>query len=99
LRKHQFVKTDCNCLRKATYLTCKFCGTVEYCGLKEARSLVRELAECPSPNAPELPSVEFFKVRMGATVNCLAPDYATWQQDQPGKGPDMPDSPVSPRPS
>ena len=40
-------------------------------------------AECKSPDAPEIPTVELFKVKMGATVDCLSPDYETWQDTQP----------------
>ena len=82
MRKHQFVKTNCNCLRKATYLTCKFCGTVEYCSFKEAQALSLEQATCESPNAPEVPNAVYFKARMGGSLDCLAPDYETWQDQQ-----------------
>ena len=75
MRKHEFVKTNCNCLRNATYFKCKYCGAIEYCGIKEIRALTAEQASCPSPDAPEVPKVDGFKCKMGGTLDCLAPDY------------------------
>ena len=85
MRKHQFVKTNCNCLRNATYLTCKHCGTIEYCSIREVRMLSGEQAECSSPDAPEVSRGDAFKCKMGGTLDCLAPDYETWQQEETAK--------------
>lgn len=81
MRKHQFVKTNCNCLRNATYLKCKFCGTVEYCSTREIRALTMEQATCASPEAPEVPRSEVFKSKLGGTFDCLSPDYETWEKE------------------
>lgn len=93
MRKHQFVKTDCNCLRKATYLKCKHCGAMEYGSPQEVRMFSLEQATCSSPEAPEVPKVEVFKCKMGATLDCLAPDYETWSKGREPEaciGPDCP---------
>lgn len=82
MRKHQFVKTNCNCLRNATYLTCKHCGAIEYCSIREVRALTAEQAACSSLDAPEVSSVDAFKCKLGGTLDCLSPDYETWQHDK-----------------
>lgn len=82
MKKHQFVKSDCNCMRKATYFTCKHCGTVEYCGLEEIRTLDAYRAACTGEGAPEATPAEAFKSKMGGGVDCLAPDYETWERDR-----------------
>lgn len=79
MRKHQFVKTNCNCLRNATYLKCKFCGAMEYCGPDEVRELTVEQAECSSSLAPEVSKVDLFKSKLGGTFDCLSPDYETFE--------------------
>lgn len=83
MRKHQFVKTNCNCLRNATYLKCKFCGTMEYCSPLEVRFLTEEQADCPSPDAPEVSKVDAFKGKLGGTFDCLSSDYETWEEGCP----------------
>lgn len=82
MKKHQFVKTDCNCPKRATFFTCKHCGTVEFCGFDEVQHLDMYRATCLGDGAPEATPAEAFKSKMGGTVNCLAPDYETWQYEQ-----------------
>jgi len=80
VRKHQFVKTDCNCTRKATHFECKFCGTREYRSAHELTRLTRAQAECESRNAPDAPPKEAFKAALGGTFDCLSPDFETYNQ-------------------
>ncbi len=82
MKKHQFVKTDCNCAQRATYFTCKFCGTVEYCSQREIRALDALRAVCTSLEAPDVPPVEKFRTAMGGTFDCLAPDFETWEAEK-----------------
>lgn len=86
MKKHQFVKADCNCLRRATYFTCKYCGTVEYCSLQEIKTLNLYRATCKSDKAPDASHAEEFKSKFGGTIDCLAPDFETWEKDQKAKG-------------
>ncbi len=72
MRKHQYVKEDCNCSRKATYYRCKFCGELEYKSPRELQRLNSTQASCSSPNAPEVPAHESFKGMLGGTFDCLA---------------------------
>ena len=83
MQKHQFVKEDCNCSRKATYFRCKFCGDMEFKSSQELRFLNSAQAACSSPNAPTVPAHEVFKGLLGGTFDCLAPDYETYQQKNP----------------
>lgn len=83
MKKHQFVKTDCDCTRRATRFVCKHCGTYDYKSPKEIRKMSLVQAECSHPDAPDIPPAEKFKCHMGGTVDCLAPDYETYMQ---GKG-------------
>lgn len=83
MRKHQFVKADCNCPRRATYFTCRHCGDVEYGSREEIRRLSAHQATCTSPDAPEASPAETFKSRMGGTFDCLAPDWDTWDSGAP----------------
>ena len=87
MKKHQFVKTDCNCPRRATYFTCKHCGVVEYCGKQEIQSLDMHRAACTGKDAPEATPSETFKSRLGGTIDCLAPDYETWDAAQKSETP------------
>ncbi|MGJ3523201.1 hypothetical protein ACR4XJ_09200 [Nitratidesulfovibrio sp. D1] len=77
MRKHQFAKVDCNCTRRATHLKCIHCGVMEYRSLDEARRMSQGQAECPHPDAPQVPPQERFRTMMGGTLDCLAPDYDT----------------------
>lgn len=86
MRKHQFVKQDCNCLRKATYFTCKHCGAVEYCSLDEVRALHADRATCMSENAPSVPPADAFRSKLGGCIDCLAPDYDTWDKERKDRG-------------
>jgi len=83
MKKHQFVKEDCNCSRRATYFRCKFCQSMEYKSPQEIRALNSAQATCPSPNALAVPAQEAFKGLLGGTFDCLAPDYETYMRDNP----------------
>ena len=83
MRKHQFVKEDCNCTRRATYFRCKCCGTMEYSSPKYLRVLNSAQAACSSPDAPEVPPVEVFRGMLGGTFDCLAPDFETYLRREP----------------
>lgn len=78
MRKHQFVKEDCNCVRKASYFRCKHCGAMEYKSLREIRALGSVQASCSCLEAPQVPPQEVFKGLMGGTFDCLSPDYETY---------------------
>jgi hypothetical protein len=82
MKKHQFVKSDCNCPRRATFFKCKHCGSLEYCGIEEVRHLDAYRATCTHADAPEASPAESFKSKMGGTIDCLAPDYETWDKEQ-----------------
>jgi hypothetical protein len=83
MKKHQYVKEDCNCSRRATYFRCKFCGEVEYKSPNEMRTLNSTQASCSSPDAPEVPPQEVFKGLLGGTFDCLAPDFETYMRNNP----------------
>ncbi len=85
VKKHQFVKADCACARRASVYTCKYCGTMEYSSLEELRQMQGMKAVCPGEGAPEALPMEVFKERMGGAFDCLAPDYATWTQGKDGQ--------------
>lgn len=74
LRKHQFIKEDCNCGKRATIWICKHCGTREYRSMQEIRRLHSHQAECTHPDAPPVPPDERFKGFLGGTFDCLAPE-------------------------
>ena len=74
MRKHQFVKADCNCDKRATYYTCAHCGGMEFAGQAEIETLDVFRATCSSPQAPMVSPTEKFKGGMGGTFNCLAPE-------------------------
>lgn len=88
MKKHQFIKADCNCPRRATYFTCRHCGVMEYCGKQEIQSLDMHRAACTSGEAPEATPSEMFKSRLGGTFDCLAPDYDVWNKDGKDAKPD-----------
>lgn len=85
MRKHQFYKENCNCLRRASYYKCKFCGTVEYQSSKELKALTKRAAECTSECAPQVKGQEKLKSALGGTIDCLAPDWETYGKDNEGK--------------
>lgn len=86
MKKHQFIKTDCNCPRRATYFTCRHCGVIEHGSIDEIRGMSAMRAVCTGEDAPDASPVESFKSKMGGVVDCLAPDYDTWQkEEQDGK--------------
>lgn len=74
MRKHQFVKEDCKCVKRATNWICKFCGTREYKSLPEIRRLPPHQAECEHPDAPQVSPDERFKSFLGGTFDCLGPE-------------------------
>lgn len=74
MRKHQFIKQDCNCTKRATIWVCKFCETKEYRGLQEIRRLPPHQAECSHEDAPQVSPDERFKGLLGGTFDCLAPE-------------------------
>ena len=80
MRKHQFVKEDCNCSRKATYFRCKFCHSLEYKSQRELQVLNSTQAACPSPDAPSVPPKKAFMGLLGGTFDCLAPDFETYRR-------------------
>ncbi len=82
MKKHQFVKVDCNCARRATNFRCKHCGVMEYCGAREIQALDSHRASCGSPDAPDIPPAEKFRAMMGGAIDCLAPDFETWERDR-----------------
>ncbi len=82
MRKHQFVKEDCNCARKATYFRCKYCGAMEYKSVREIRALPAVQASCFNQEAPQVPPQDVFKGLMGGTFDCLSPDYETYSAQQ-----------------
>lgn len=81
MRKHQFVKDNCNCTRNATFFRCKFCREVEYKSAKELRRLSTAQATCASLDAPEVSQKEVFMGLIGGTFDCLAPDFETYMQE------------------
>ena len=83
MKKHQFVKEDCNCSRRATYFRCKFCGSMEYKSAHELQALNSVQAACSSPDAPEVPPQDAFKGMLGGTFDCLAPDFETYLRNAP----------------
>ncbi len=76
MRKHQFIKSDCKCERRATYFVCRHCGAVEYAATDELRHLELLRATCTSDEAPLVQPAEKFRASMGGAFDCLAPDYA-----------------------
>jgi len=86
MKKHQFVKEDCNCSRRATYFRCKFCQSVEYKSPQELRTLNSAQAACSSPDAPDVPAQEAFKGMLGGTFDCLASDFETYLRDNQAAG-------------
>ncbi len=78
MKKHQYVKEDCNCSRRATYFRCKYCGEVEYKSQREVQRLNSTQAKCSSPDAPEAPPQEVFKGMLGGCFDCLASDFSTY---------------------
>ncbi|MDL2207587.1 hypothetical protein LJB82_02565 [Desulfovibrio sp. OttesenSCG-928-M16] len=81
MKKHQFVKHDCNCPRRATYFVCKHCGEVEHGSPEDMRCMDAYHATCISAEAPNALPGEVFKSKMGGYIDCLAPDYASWAND------------------
>ncbi|GAB7080972.1 hypothetical protein [Megalodesulfovibrio paquesii] len=77
MRKHQFIKEKCECSRRATRFICRYCKALEYLSSREIRQLTLQQARCDHPEAPEIPSTELFRARLGGPVNCLAPDWET----------------------
>lgn len=80
MRKHQFVKVKCDCLKRATNFKCKYCGVLEYKSVREIQTLSRDAAQCDHPGAPVAPPAETFKGMLGGTFDCLAPDYETFNE-------------------
>lgn len=74
MRKHEFVKMDCMCQKRATHYVCRHCGAMEYASPQELRHLPTVRARCESPKAPECNPQEQFKSMFGGTYDCLAPE-------------------------
>lgn len=72
MRKHQFVKKDCKCARRATNWVCRLCGAPEYGSVQEMHRLVAARARCEHPDAPLASPEERFKGLLGGTFDCLA---------------------------
>ncbi len=81
MNKHQFVKENCDCMRRATRFVCKHCGALEYRSERELKRLTLAQAECDDPAAPRLSAKERFKGQMGGAVDCLSPDFETYMKD------------------
>lgn len=90
MKKHQYAKQDCNCLRRATYFVCKHCGAVEFCSVDEVKTMPSSRAFCTSSDAPDVGHAECFKCRLGGTLDCLAPDFETWDRDRRARGEEVP---------
>lgn len=82
MRKHQFVKVDCLCKKKATQFVCNYCGVVEYRSKDEVTRMSKMQAKCDHANAPEADPQEQFKSMLGGNFNCLSPDYETYNQEK-----------------
>jgi len=80
MKKHQYVKKDCNCRHRATKFVCKHCGAVEQCSYDEIRNLDSYRALCTGDDAPAAPPAEAFKAKIGGGFDCLAPDFETWSE-------------------
>ncbi len=74
MRKHEFIKEDCKCFRKATYYVCKHCKTRIYRSRNEVSRLPRNEAMCFSPDAPLADPQESFKGFLGGTFDCTSKD-------------------------
>ncbi|ADP86027.1 hypothetical protein [Nitratidesulfovibrio vulgaris] len=72
MRKHAFVKVDCNCLRRATNFKCKHCGVMEYRSEREIRNLPLSLARCEDAGAPAPSPEEKLRGMFGGGFDCLA---------------------------
>lgn len=75
MKKHQFVKTDCNCRHRETVFKCKYCGEMEYASSEELRHLEELRAACTGGNAPEANPMEVITGRAGNGFDCLSPEY------------------------
>lgn len=82
MRKHQFIKVDCMCQKRASNYICRYCGAMEYAGVRELRHLPQMRARCDSPDAPECSQQERFKSMFGGTFDCLAPDHDSHAKKQ-----------------
>lgn len=71
MRKHAFVKVDCNCLRNATNFKCRHCGVMEYRSEREMRRLPLALARCESDDAPAPTPEEKLRGLFGGVFDCL----------------------------
>lgn len=80
MKKHQYIKKDCNCSRRATFFECRHCGLVEHSSVDDIRQMDVYHAVCTSADAPDASPTEIFKSKMGGLIDCLAPDYATWNK-------------------
>ncbi len=74
MRKHQFVKKNCACGKRATAFVCRFCGAMEYASPAELRELDALRATCTSSDAPFAPPAETMAAAMGGFFDCLAPE-------------------------
>lgn len=83
MRRHEYVKTDCKCTKRATRMVCKHCGLLEYKSPQELRRLAKDDAACTDPRAPQVPAKEAFKGMMGARFDCLAADWETYADKHP----------------
>ena len=75
MKKHQFVKANCDCHHRVTVFTCKYCGEMEYASIDEIQHMGAIEATCTGEEAPIADPVEVFLQYKGGTFNCLSPDY------------------------
>lgn len=91
MKKHQFVKNNCNCDKRASYYSCIHCAAMEYASPDELMHLDIYRATCPAVGAPLVEPAEKFKASMGGTFDCLSPDFATYFVDGGPENPEIPE--------
>lgn len=72
MKKHQFVKVDCDCPHRETLFTCKHCGEMEYASPEQMRRLDAFHAACTGENAPSADLMEILGAQNGGAFDCLA---------------------------
>ena len=76
MKKHEFVKMNCECTRRTSVYTCKHCGEMEYASPEQLRSLELLKAACTGSGAPEISALEALRGKLDGTFDCLSPDHA-----------------------
>lgn len=74
MRKHEYIKENCGCAKRATAYVCRFCGSRIHRSEREVRALSKLEAWCEHPDAPLASAQESFKSMLGGTFDCLAPN-------------------------